>query len=1409
MKPEDFGAEKSRKNFETERFTPWASVARCLHLGKRAVIHSLSVEPLINRFGLQTKCPAKVSAEHRSNNLNFLGGVPAMRNYLPRFFFVLAIIVVFSLSAFGQVSSTGSLSGTVVDPQGAVVAGATVTVKNVAANREYTTQTSGEGTFTVPSLENGVYSATIVAKGFKQQVVTDIKIDIGRPSSIKVALEIGANTETVTVVGGGELVQTQTATVGTSITGRQITELPYASRNALDLILFLPGTSTAGRPRQSTVNGLPKAMLNITLDGINIQDNVLKGSDGFFTIIQPKTDAIQEVSISTSTPGAESNSEGAIQIKFTTRHGGSEFHGSGYWTHRDKSLNGNFFWNNELLAPKRHFDNIARASDRAPRTNALLNQPGGRIGGPMIIPHILNKGKAFFFINYEEYRLPEAQLRSRTVLSPSAVAGIFNPGGVDLLALAASKGFTSTVDPTISALLASTRSVAGSYTTTSDPNIQQLSFTNQGGQKRQFPTARFDFEINKNNHVETIYNYQVFRSKVDFLNGADPFAPGFPNFGSQDSNRYSSSTAWRSNIKSNVVNEVRVGVQNGIVLFFPQNNAGQFTNQGGFAQGISVAAAGISNVTTINSPQRRNTPTNQLSDNLSWIKGKHTLNFGGDISSISTFLQFATNGAVPSIGYGGGDALDPINDSVTGMFNATTFPNATQRGQAENLYRVLTGRLSSISHIASLNEAGTAYTLDDTQIQRYRQREFGIYGQDSWRFRSNLTLNFGVRLETVYAPISQNNGLTQNTFAGLFGLSGTNLSALFKPGATGGALTSFTPLPAGQHLYNTAHNLAPTFGFAWQPNFKSGLLRKLAGNAGQTVLRGGWAMAFDREGLNLTSSIVGANFGGTRDLSQFAGNGTDPNTFVRGSLFRALPARPAVPGPNAYPLVPVVFDRAAANAFLPNLKTPYVISFSGSIQRELNKDTVIEVGYIGNRGHQLLRQFNVNETNIVENGFANEFRLAAANLAANVAAGRGTNYRYFGTGTGTFPLPTFLAYFSGTAPANAAACGGAGQPPCGTGSNAFGSALYGSSLFANSSFTTTMIPTNFNALGAAGLLLNPNNGLLANAATAGLASNLFQVNPQMTFGGSFLVNNDGKTWYDAFTVELRRRLSKGVLANFNYTFAKATGNEYVSSSIAFLQPATLRNTWLNKVASPFDLRQSLKGSFIVEMPMGRGKQFMGNAHGLMENLVGNWTLNGTLRVSSGVPLNLGNVQLVGMTRTQLENLIRIRKGVNRQVFWLPDDIIQNTRAAFANCIPGTASCTGNGFGTALGDPTGRYIARPTLNCIQSFTGQCGFTQLIVHGPRFTRLDLGIEKKFKISETKNIELRFEFLNALNNIDFRLGSFSSDVVAIGAAGIPTYTSASFGQLQGSDTAYRDVSTTNDPGGRVGQVVMRFNF
>src|SRR5690349_19844195 len=342
-----------------------------------------------------------------------------MRNGLQKYLLVLLIIALSGISAFAQGGSTGSIAGTTYDPKGAVVAGATVVVKNIATNQEQTTQTSGEGTFTIPSLVAGVYTATITATGFKQAVVTEIKVDVGKPSSINVELEVGSANETVTVVGGGELLQTQTATVGTTLTGRQITDLPTASRDALDLVLALPGTTTVGRPRQSSVNGLPKGALNISMDGINVQDNLLKSNDGFFTYIRPRTDAISEVTVSTTTPGSESSSEGAVQIKFVTQGGSNDYHGGVYWYHRNPALNANYWFSNRDSAPD-------PVTHKAPQARILLNQPGVKVGGPISIPKLFNgKDKAFFFANYEEYRLPEKTFRTRTILSPQAQSGIF------------------------------------------------------------------------------------------------------------------------------------------------------------------------------------------------------------------------------------------------------------------------------------------------------------------------------------------------------------------------------------------------------------------------------------------------------------------------------------------------------------------------------------------------------------------------------------------------------------------------------------------------------------------------------------------------------------------------------------------------------------------------------------------------------------------------------------------------------------------------------------------------------------------------------------------------------------------------------------------------------------------------
>jgi len=231
-----------------------------------------------------------------------------------------ALFVLLACQAFVFAQTTGSITGAVVDANGAAVPNATVVVKG-AGGQEFTVVTNDNGIYRVPSVGSGMYSITTTAPNFKRSVVEDVKVDVGLPSTVNVTLQTGEVSETVVVTGGGEVLQTQTATVGSTITGRQIIETPVASRDALDLIGLLPGTASVGAPRRSSINGLPKGSLSITIDGVDVQDNLLRSSDGYFTYVRPRLDAIEEVTVSSSNPGSEGGGDGAVQIKFVTKRG--------------------------------------------------------------------------------------------------------------------------------------------------------------------------------------------------------------------------------------------------------------------------------------------------------------------------------------------------------------------------------------------------------------------------------------------------------------------------------------------------------------------------------------------------------------------------------------------------------------------------------------------------------------------------------------------------------------------------------------------------------------------------------------------------------------------------------------------------------------------------------------------------------------------------------------------------------------------------------------------------------------------------------------------------------------------------------------------------------------------------------
>src|ERR1051326_4892388 len=246
--------------------------------------------------------------------------------------------------AFSQ-GNTSLMNGQVSDPAGAAVPAAQVTVLNVETKSVVSTTTNERGEFALPSMPSGRYELTVSHPGFKTAKKTGVEMAAGVDATVNVKLEIGQATETVTVEAGAEIVQATTAELSTTITGRQINELPTATRNGMELFTMMPGASTTTSYRSTYINGMPLESINVTIDGLNTNDNWLKSQDGFFSYIMPSIDSLEEVTLSTSAGGVDSTAQGGAQLKFTTKSGTNEYHGGVFWQHRNTFFNSNYYFN--------------------------------------------------------------------------------------------------------------------------------------------------------------------------------------------------------------------------------------------------------------------------------------------------------------------------------------------------------------------------------------------------------------------------------------------------------------------------------------------------------------------------------------------------------------------------------------------------------------------------------------------------------------------------------------------------------------------------------------------------------------------------------------------------------------------------------------------------------------------------------------------------------------------------------------------------------------------------------------------------------------------------------------------------------------------------------------------------------
>ncbi|HJU44751.1 MAG TPA: TonB-dependent receptor [Vicinamibacterales bacterium] len=1209
----------------------------------------------------------------------------------------------------GQGASTAPISGVAVDSGGGVIPGASVVVTNKGTGETFNTFTSAQGVFSVPSLITGTYTVTISLEGFKTAVIDNVVVNAGVPATVRATLEVGGLTEQVVVQSTAELLQTQSATVATTLDTREVSNLPLSSRSAFDFVVFLPGTNTAGGSRESLINGLPQGTINITLDGVNIQDNTNKTTDGFFAMVSPRLDAVEEITVSTAAQGAEGTGMGASQIRFVTRSGTNNFRGSGFFAYRSDELNANTWFNKR---------------DGIPKPELLRKQPGFNIGGPIMLPGFNGRNRAFFFVNYEELREPGGQRRTRTILHPLAQQGIFryNAAGtvqsVNLFELAARSGQTSTPDPIIAALLADIRTATGregNVRDQTDPLFQEYSFQNKTQAMSRYPTARLDYQVTDRHRLTGSMNLHFSRGGPDTTNNRDPFFPGFPAFANQSSDRRTASAWLRSTINNNMVNELRFGYQGAPIDFAFKNFtrdmwSGSVANQGGFYLNLNNPTF-ITNASPSATPSARDAFTQMLENTLSWQKGSHSLSIGGSFSNFEIWLE--NQQLVPELRFG-----VEQGDPAVAMFVPANFPGASTAAitNARRLYGILTGRVAQVRGLARLNDNGE-YVYNGLGRQLARQRELGFWLQDSWRMRPDLSLNYGLRYELQFPFVALNNSYSVGDFADVFGVSGVGNA--FKPGTLAGRPPTFRQLKANERPYPMDwNNVAPSIGAAWSPTAGGGFLRRLTGD-GAMVVRGGYTYSYSRNGLGSFTGEIGDNPGVSIDAFRSVALGNlGPLPLLMRDTSRLGP--PSFPQTFVEPFTdPVTGD---ITIFSPNLRVPSAQTYQVGVQRALGQRMAFEVRYVGSRSDGNWRTNDYNELNIVENGFLDEFRLAQANLQANIAAGRGPTFAYMGPGTGTSPLPIYLAYFNGI---NRARAGEA--------------ALYTSASFRDSTFLNHLARFNPNPFAAVDEL-DADAASRARALAAGLPANFIVTNPDL-LGGASIVENTVSTRYNSMAFEFRRRSVSGLHLQTSYVLGRAMTTRFL----------TLKrdNPLVRNDGDEGDITHAVKANLVYELPFGQGKRFGSNVSAIVDRIIGGWQVGGNMRLQSGQLVDLGNVRLVGMDKDELQSMYKIRIDNGRRVWMLPEEIITESVKAFS-VVP--TSPTGY---SSQGPPSGKYIApADSIDCIETVRGygDCGLRSVVLTGPMYKQVDIGITKRVPMFKETSMEFKIDVLNAFNFVNF---------------------------------------------------------
>ncbi len=1233
-------------------------------------------------------------------------------------------------------SGTSTIRGEVSDPQGKAVSGAEVTIKSPDTGFTRTQTTNSAGGFSFELIPPGDYRMEVHAAGFKKTVQT-VSALVGSAISADVRLEIGSVDQVVQVEATGAVaVNTEDATLGNNFSNQQITQLPLESRDVLNLLTLQPGVTPTG-----FVSGARSDQSNITLDGVDINDQQIQSlvpgqaiiNSLKTPVLRQNSEALEEFRVTTMNANASQGRSSAAQVNLVSKSGTDNFHGAAFEENRSTIFTANDFFNNRIGLP---------------RPALVRNVFGGAVGGP------IKKDKLFFFYSYEGLREAKGASVVRTVPLASMGQGQLRYLDVNNNVQTLSEGQLNQIFPQVlindvgrAVLSGAASKYSANDFTTGDSSSNQL--LNTAGFRFNAPTpsdlnshvAKIDWNITKDQtafvRFNTIYDH------IGLL-------PQFPDTPAPNvwSHPWGFVAAHNWTLGRNWVNSFRYGYTRQAFSQLGDSS----TNNINFRFVFSPLAFSR----TIN----RTTPVQNILDDVVWLKGAHTLQFGTNVRIIrnnrGSFANAFDSAQTNPSGYQQGGNV--VSDPIAAYLAANNLPamGSSSISPVQNAATALIGRFSNYTANYTFGHDGSELPAGSPSLRDFATEAYDFYAQDAWKMRHNLTVTYGVRY-TLSRPVYEKNGLEVRPNIPLGVLLDQRIASAAKgiPDNTLFTVSPSGPVNGKPGMYDWDYtDFQPRIAVAWQPNFNKGALGALFGGSGKSVIRGGFGIINDYYGEALATffdlnNILGFSSSQVIPVNTYNVTNSPAPAFTGFNQdVRSLPLI-TPPASLKFPLSqgagPGGNGGDIETSLDSNLRSPREYTWNMTVERELPHGLLFQASYIGRLGHNLLLQRDVSQPNDLFDPGSKMDWYTAATVLEKIRQTRPPT---------TTAVPT-MAYFDNIFPANLrdimASFEGrnipAGFTPTQT---VFWMAR---NLFGND-WTDTQFDLEL-GLGQS-LFFHPQNASLAAWSTTGNS---------IYHGGSF---------------SLRQRIHD-LQWDLNYTMSHSLDDASgLQNSTAFGGGSFIRNAIRqhdNYANSDFDLRHVVNLNAIYQLPIGRGKALAGGAGRALDALIGGWQLSGIFRWNTGLPVSAPIDDARWATNFQVQSWSSL------------------TRPLSTCVTKGSATTAPKLFGC---DPTFAY--QSFRNAYPGETGMRNVFRL----PGQTNLDAGLSKSFSLpwSEKQKLQLRWEVFNVAN---FQpLGVLDNSRSGFGIASDPLVRNL---QPAKNFSNFTGIQTTSAP--RSMQIGLRYSF